>query len=326
MNARFAALRSQLSIPVIAAPMFLVSNPAHALAACAGGVVGSFAAHSTRGPDDLRGWLERMRDGIAALRDAGLSPAPYAVNLVVHATNPRMHTDLTLCCEFEVPIVLTSKGAPGEVVSWVHDHGGLVLHDVASRRHAELALGAGADGLIAVCGGAGGHCGTVNPFALMGELRELAPAVPIVLAGAIHSGRDVLAAQAMGADLAYIGTRFLATTESGATDAYKAMVVQATATDVLTTDVLDGSPTSLLIPSLRNAGVDPDELRYRKPGDKISAQDSVKRWRDLWSAGHSVGRIHDVPGVTELVARLAQEYAQACDAMRARLTEVPRDV
>jgi len=311
MNPRFEALRAELALPVIAAPMFLVSNPAHALAACAGGVVGSFSAHSARTSDDLRRWLETMRDGLAGLRASGARPAPYAVNLVVHATNPRMRPDLDLCCELEVPIVLTSKGAPGELVGRIHAYGGVVLHDVASRRHAELALDAGADGLIAVCGGAGGHCGTLNPFALMGELRELAPDVPIVLAGAIHSGRDVLAAQVMGADLAYIGTRFLATAEAGASDAYKEMAVMASAADVLTTDALDGSPTSVLIPSLRSAGIDPAELRYRRPGDKISAQEGVKRWRDLWSAGHSVGRIHDVPAVGEIVARLVEEYAAA---------------
>jgi nitronate monooxygenase len=322
MNARFEALRAQLSVPVIAAPMFLVSNPVHALAACAGGVVGSFSTHSARTPDDLRRWFERMRDGLAELRRGG-APAPYAVNLVVHATNPRLAPDLELCCEFEVPIVLTSKGAPREVVGRVHAYGGLVLHDVASRRHAEIALEAGADGLIAVCGGAGGHCGTLNPFALMGELRELAPDVPIVLAGAIHSGRDVLAAQVMGADLCYVGTRFLATVEAGASDAYKAMAVEASATDVLTTDALDGSPTSVLIPSLRSAGIDPAELRHRRPGEKISAQEGVKRWRDLWSAGHSVGRVRDVPAVGDLVARLVEEYARATGDLTKR---VLRDV
>ena len=200
-----------MAIPAIAAPMFLVSNPALTLACCSEGIMGSFPAHGTRSREQFQAWLDEMQDGMKRLEDAGRKPAPWAVNLVVHASNPRYPGDLELVEKYKVPVVLTSKGAPGDAIKRIHGWGAVALHDIANRRHAEKALEAGVDGVIAVAGGAGGHTGTINPFALMNEVRQLGDHFAIVLAGGLTTGRDVLAAEAMGADLAYIGTRFIAT-------------------------------------------------------------------------------------------------------------------
>jgi nitronate monooxygenase len=309
---RFAEIRAHLALPVIAAPMFLVSNPTMALAACREGIMGSFPAHCTRSNEILGEWLKTMDEGMRRLEAerGAAAVAPYAVNLVVHKSNPRMAGDLDLVVRHRVPIVLTSKGAPGDVFRRVHDYGGFILHDVASKRHAEKALEGGADGLIAVAGGAGGHCGTINPFALVNEIRQIF-AGPIVLAGAISTGRDVLAAQAMGADLAYMGTRFINTVESSAADEYRAMICRAKATDIFFTAAHDGAPANFLTESLLRAGIDLDELRYRKPGAVVAAQESKKQWKDIWSAGHGAGSVNDVLTVAELCQRLKREYAAA---------------
>jgi len=220
----------RLRIPLIAAPMFLVSSPEMALAACSRGVMGSFPAHSTRTREVFAGWLDQMTRGMQELRDQGIEPAPYAVNLVVHRTNERYPGDLELCIQHEVSVILTSKGGPEDVFRQIHDYGGVAFHDIASRRHAEKALEAGADGLTAVCGGAGGHCGTLNPFALLNEVREITDK-PIVLAGSLSTGRDIVAALAMGADLAYMGTRFIPVRESLASEDYRSALFGATAKD-----------------------------------------------------------------------------------------------
>jgi len=308
----FEDIRRRMALPVIAAPMFLVSNPTMALASCRGGVIGSFPAHCTRTNEILGEWFRTMDEGMRRLEgELGREHvAPYAVNLVVHASNPRMPGDLELVIRHKVPIVLTSKGAPGDVFNRVHDYGGFILHDVASKRHAEKALEAGADGLIAVAGGAGGHCGTINPFALVNEIRQIF-AGPIVLAGAISTGRDVLAAQVMGADLCYMGTRFINTVESSASDEYRAMICRAKSTDIFFTAAHDGAPANFLTESLVRAGVDLDELRYRKPGAVVAAQESKKQWKDIWSAGHGAGSVNDVLTVAELCQRLKREYAAA---------------
>ncbi|HYM29868.1 MAG TPA: nitronate monooxygenase [Candidatus Cybelea sp.] len=305
-------IRRRMALPVIAAPMFLVSNPTMALAACGAGVIGSFPAHTTRTGEDLEAWLVQMAEGLRRLegelgRD---NVAPYAVNLVVHATNARMAGDLERVIRHKVPIVLTSKGAPGDVFKRVHDYGGFILHDVASRRHAEKAIEAGADGLIAVAGGAGGHCGTINPFALMNEIRQVF-AGPIVLAGSITTGRDVLAAEVLGADLVYMGTRFINTEESSAPPAYRQMICDSSATDIFFTRAVDGAPANFLTFSLNRAGIDLEELAAMRPGSIISAQESKKRWKDIWSAGQGVGSVNDVLPVRELCARLKREYAEA---------------
>jgi len=309
---RIREIVAALDIPVIAAPMFLVSNPAMALACCAEGVMGSFPAHGTRDRETFAAWLVEMREGMKRLRDApgGERVAPWAVNLVVHPSNPRMAGDLALCIEHQVPVILTSKGAPGDVFRQIHDYGGVTLHDVASQRHAEKAIEAGTDGVIAVAGGAGGHTGTINPFALLNEIRRIFDGV-VVLAGGMTTGRDVLAAQAMGADLVYLGTRFIATREASASDPHKAMIVDSRATDVFFSAAIDGAPANWLTKSLLAAGVDLDVLRTTLPGKIIAAGESRKRWKDIWTAGHGVGNIDDVPTTVELCRRLKREYTDA---------------
>jgi len=303
----------QMAMPAIAAPMFLVSNPALALACCAEGIMGSFPAHGTRTREELEQWLIEMQSGIERLRAeaGGRTIAPYAVNLVVHASNPRYPGDLDLVERFKVPVVLTSKGAPGDAFKRIHGWGGVALHDIANQRHAEKALEGGADGVIAVCGGAGGHTGTINPFALLNEVRQLGGDFAIVLAGGMTTGRDVLAAQAMGADLAYIGTRFIATREAAASAEHKQMILDTRATDIFFSASIDGAPANWLAPSLAAAGINLDVLRTTPPSKIVSAQESKKRWKDLWTAGHGVGNIADVPDTVALCRRLKDEYADA---------------
>ncbi len=299
-----------MSLPVIAAPMFTVSNPGLALASCAEGIMGSFPAHTTRSGEELEDWLVTMAEGVRNLADEGAATVgPYGVNLVVSAGNQRLEQDLALCIKHEVPIILTSKGAPGEVFDAVHSYGGLVFHDIGAARHAEKALATGADGLIAVCSGAGGHCGTINPFALVNEVRQMTDKT-IILAGAITTGRDVLAAQVMGADLVYMGTRFINTKESGAADDYRQMIIEASASDIFYGNLTD-APSNTLVPCLTRAGVTLDQIR-RQDEDAIRAvAERRKRWKDIWSAGHGVGTIHDVLSVKELCDRLKAEYAAA---------------
>ena len=310
-RAEVQRLVDRMAIPAIAAPMFLVSNPALALACCAEGIMGTFPAHGTRSREEFQGWLERMQEGIKRLEDAGRKPAPWAVNLVVHATNPRYPGDLDLVEKYKVPVVLTSKGAPGDAIRRMQGWGAITLHDVANRRHAEKALGAGVDGVIAVAGGAGGHTGTINPFALMNEVRQLGDHFAIVLAGSITTGQDVLAAQAMGADLAYLGTRFIATREAMAADAHKRMILDARATDVFFTASIDGAPANWLEPSLTAAGIDLDVLRTTLPSKIVSSQENKKRWKDIYTAGHGVGNIDDIPAAAELCRRLIAQYREA---------------
>jgi len=304
-------LIDRLAIPAIAAPMFLVSNPALTLACCAEGIMGSFPAHGTRSREQFQAWLDEMRDGIKRLEDDGKRPAPWAVNLVVHASNPRYLGDLELVEKYKVPVVLTSKGAPGEAIKRIQGWGAVTLHDIANRRHAEKALEAGVDGVIAVAGGAGGHTGTINPFALMNEIRQLGDHFAIVLAGGLTTGRDVLAAETMGADLAYIGTRFIATREAMAADAHKRMILDTRATDVFLSASIDGAPANWLTPSLLAAGIELDMLRTTLPGKVVSAHENKKRWKDIYTAGHGVGNIDDIPPAAELCRRLVAQYNDA---------------
>jgi nitronate monooxygenase len=299
-----------MSLPVIAAPMFTVSNPDMALATCAQGMMGSFPAHTTRSAGMLEDWLLTLADGVIRLSDQGVETAgPYGVNLVVAAGNRRLDQDLALCIKHKVPVILTSKGAPGEVFDAVHAYGGMVFHDIGAARHAEKALAAGADGLIAVCSGAGGHGGTLNPFALVNEVRQLTDKA-IILAGAISTGQDILAAQVMGADLVYMGTRFINTEESGATDGYREMIIEARATDIFWGTITD-APSNTLTASLLRAGVKLEDLRRQDPDAILAVSERRKRWKDVWSAGHGVGAIHDVLSVEALCNRLKAEYAAA---------------
>lgn len=309
----------QLAIPLIVAPMFRVSNPALTVACCSEGIMGSFPAHGTRTREVFEQWLQQTTAALDQLRESQPERriAPYAVNLVVHPSNPRMQGDLELCIKYRVPVVLSSKGAPGDAVKRIHEYGGVVLHDVANQRHAEKAVEAGVDGVIAVAGGAGGHTGTINPFALMNEIRRIYDGV-VVLSGGLTTGRDVFAAEAMGADLAYIGTRFMATQESDAADGHKQMIVESRATDVFFSAAIDGAPANWLTKSLLAAGIDLDVLRTTLPGKIVSADETKKRWKDIWTAGHGVGNIDDVPPAAELCRRIKREY----QAARGRLAGV----
>jgi nitronate monooxygenase len=301
------ALLQNLALPVVAAPMFIVSNPELVIAQCKGGIVGSFPALNARPKEDLDGWLTRIR---AAL---GPDDAPFAVNQIVHASNDRVQHDLEVCAKHRVPMIITSLRAPGEVVRAVHDWGGIVFHDVTNLRHAEKALEAGVDGLILVAAGAGGHAGTLSPFALVDEVRRIWDG-PIVLSGAITQGRQVLAAQAMGADLAYMGTRFIATAEANADARYKRMIVESRAADIVYTPYFSGVPGNYLKPSILAQGMDPDALPAAdktKMTFNAEERERVRPWRDIWGAGQGVGGIADAPPAAEVIARLQREYAAA---------------
>ncbi|GLO14499.1 hypothetical protein PPUJ20028_30820 [Pseudomonas putida] len=312
-----ASLEQHLRLPVVAAPMFLISNPKLVLACCANGVVGSFPALNQRDSAGFKAWLEEIEAGLAQLQ----APAPYAVNLIVHPTNPRLQADLALCVEHRVPIVITSLGAVKEVVDAVHRYGGMVFHDVTTRRHAEKAAEAGVDGLIAVAAGAGGHAGTWSPFALAAEIRQFFDKT-LLLAGCLNHGHEILAAQLLGADLAYMGTRFIATTESQAQDDYKQMLLDAHAADIIHTPAVSGIPASFLRPSLEQAGYDMNAIKGgHEPGKLKPIDDEAKAWKTVWSAGQGVGGIDDLPSASVLIERLHNEYLEAlqrCQALRAR--------
>lgn len=305
-----ALLEQCLRLPLVAAPMFLVSNPKLVLACCEQGIVGSFPALNQRESSGFKAWLEEIEAGLTALPQA----APYAVNLIVHQSNPRLRADLELCVEHKVPIVITSLGAVKEVVDAVHSYGGLAFHDVTTRRHAEKAAEAGVDGLIAVAAGAGGHAGTWSPFALVAEIRQFFDKT-LLLAGCLNHGHEILATQVLGADLAYLGTRFIATRESNAEMAYKQMIIDAKAADIVHTPAVSGVPASFMRQSLEAAGYDMAHLNDKGDinyGEKLKPlNDEAKAWKTVWSAGQGVGDIHDMPTVAELVARLDDEYRQA---------------
>ena len=307
-----AALRKGLALPAICAPMFIVSNPDLVISQCRGGLIGSFPALNARPPELLDAWLTRIR---AELAD-GPEAAAFAVNQIVHQSNERLEHDMALCVKHEVPLIITSLRAPDAIVPRVHAYGGLVFHDVISVRHAEKALEAGVDGLILVCAGAGGHAGTLSPFALVGEIRKFY-AGPIVLSGAITSGSAILAAQAMGADFAYIGTRFIATREANAQEAYKQCLVDSAAVDVVYTPYFTGVHGNYLRKSIEAAGLDPENLPVKDKDamDFGSAVGAAKAWKDIWGAGQGVGTIDDIPPVAELIARMKQEYRAAKAAL-----------
>ncbi|MFJ4117556.1 NAD(P)H-dependent flavin oxidoreductase [Pseudomonas psychrophila] len=314
-----ALLEQRLRLPVVAAPMFLISNPKLVLACCRNGVVGSFPALNQRESSGFKAWLEEIEAGLAVMDN----PAPYAVNLIVHNSNPRLQADLAICIEHKVPIVITSLGAVKEVVDAVHSYGGLVFHDVTTRRHAEKAAEAGADGLIAVAAGAGGHAGTWSPFALLAEIRQFFDKT-VLLAGCMNHGHEILAAQILGADLAYLGTRFIATQESHAPDAYKDMLLASRAADIIHTPAVSGVPASFMRQSLENAGFDLAALQGKNEtgaSHKLKPlTDEAKAWKTVWSAGQGVGEIHDLPTTDQLIARLDEEYRKA-QSLTSRLAQ-----
>jgi nitronate monooxygenase len=314
-----ALLKDCLTLPVIGSPLFIVSNPDLVLAQCKAGIVGSFPALNARPADQLEVWLERITRELADHKAAhpGAKVAPYAVNQIVHASNDRLQHDLDVCAKFKVPIVITSLRAPDEAIAAVHAWGGLVFHDVISVRHAHKALEAGVDGLILVCTGAGGHAGGLSPFALVSEVRRFYDG-PVILSGAITRGEHILAAQAMGADLAYMGTRFIATPEANAVEAYKQMIVASGAKDIVHTNLFSGVHGNYLRGSIERAGLDPDNLPTADKskmayGSSGSARQKV--WKDIWGAGQGVGSIDAVQPAAEVVAELQRGYAAA----RARL-------
>jgi nitronate monooxygenase len=296
--------------------MFLISGPELALACCKQGIVGSFPALNQRTSEGFEEWLIQMNDELAAYRSANpeAKTAPYAVNLIVHRTNPRWQADLELCVKHKVPIIITSLGAASQVVEAVHSYGGVVFHDVTNQKHARKAAEAGVDGIIAVAAGAGGHAGTINPFVLVHEIREVFDGT-ILLAGGLSHGEDLLAAQALGADLAYLGTRFINTFESEADEAYRNMIIEAVSGDIIHTPAVSGVPASFMRQSLEAAGFPMDKLNQAGEinyGEKLKPiDDEAKAWKTVWSAGQGVSQIHDVLTVPDLVSRLTDEYRSA---------------
>jgi nitronate monooxygenase len=306
-----ASLQKGLALPVICAPMFIVSNPDLVIAQCKGGLIGSFPALNARPQASLDQWLATIKAALADDPDA----APFAVNQIIHQSNERLEDDMALCVKHQVPLIITSLRAPNEIVPQVHAYGGQVFHDVISVRHAEKALEAGVDGLILVCAGAGGHAGMLSPFALVGEIRKIY-AGPIALSGAISNGSSVLAAQAMGADFAYIGTRFIATREANAVDGYKQAIVDSAAVDVVYTPYFTGVHGNYLKQSIVASGLDPDNLPDKdKTAMNFGGAVAAKAWKDIWGAGQGVGLIDDVPSTAELIAQMKAEYRSAKAAL-----------
>jgi nitronate monooxygenase len=309
------AVLQHLTLPVVGSPMFIVSYPELVLAQCKAGIVGSFPALNARPPGLLDEWLTQIQSELAAHKAANPDAVigPIAVNQIVHQSNARLEQDVRVCVEHEVPIFITSLRAPvREMIDAVHSYGGIVLHDVINLRHAQKALEAGVDGLILVAAGAGGHAGTTSPFALVGEVRRMFDG-PIVLSGAIANGGSILAAQAMGADLAYMGTRFIATKEAHAPEDYKRAIVDATAADIVYTNLFTGVHGNYIRESIVNAGLDPDALPISDKTAMNFAEGTskAKAWKDIWGAGQGVGLTEDVPSVAELVGRLKREYDDA---------------
>jgi nitronate monooxygenase len=302
-----------LSLPVIASPMFIASGPALVAAQCKAGIVGSFPALNARPAELLDTWLTDLQRELGDYQEAhpGRRVGPIAVNQIVHQSNDRLEHDVAVCVKHQVPIIISSlRAPPKEMLDAVHAYGGIVLHDVVSIRHAEKALEAGVDGLILVAAGAGGHAGALSPFALVGEVRKFFDG-PLALSGSIATGDAILAAQAMGADFAYIGSRWLATRESNVSDAYRDAIVGSTAADVVYTNLFTGVHGNYLKKSIVAAGLDPDNLPVSDKSKMSFGAGSAKAWRDIWGAGQGVGLMDDVPTVAEMVERLKEQYQAA---------------
>ncbi|GAC1545634.1 MAG: nitronate monooxygenase family protein [Candidatus Velthaea sp.] len=308
-------LAARLRLPVIGAPLFTISNPAMVLAQCEAGIVGAFPALNARPAEMLDEWLHQITGELAAFDRAhpDRPSAPFAVNQIVHKSNPRLLHDLESCVKYKVPIVITSLGAREDVNAAVHSYGGIVLHDITNQVHAHKAIEKGADGLIAVAAGAGDHAGTLSPFALVQELRTWWDG-PIALSGSIATGRAVLAAQAMGADVAYIGSAFIATKEANASDNYKRSIVESAAEDIVYTNLFTGVHGNYLRSSIERAGFDPAHLPQSDPSkmDFGAAEGGARAWKDIWGSGQGIGAIGDVLDIATFVDRLAAEYAAAC--------------
>lgn len=302
-----ASLQKGLKLPVIAAPMFLVSGPDLVVEACNTGIIGTFPSLNQRTTEGYREWLKDIKTRLKP--DA----AAFGVNHIVHPTNPRLMADMMVSVEEQVPLIITSLGAVRDVVEAVHGYGGVVFHDIANVRHAWKAAEAGVDGLILVANGAGGHAGIINPFALINEVRSFFDGT-IILSGCLSTGQDIAGAITLGADFAYMGTRFINTTEAMAQDAYKAMIVDSGASDITYTAAVSGIPANFLTPSLIENGIDPKTL----PDHKLDMADEAKAWKTVWSAGQGAGSVHDVVPAAELVGRLTREFDAALASVRQR--------
>ena len=313
-----AHIKSRLQLPVIASPMFIVSNPDLVIAQCKAGIVGSFPALNARPAAELEVWLKRITEELAAWDAAHpeAPSAPFAVNQIVHKSNDRLMHDIEMCVKYKVPIVITSLGARTDVNDAIHSYGGIVLHDVINQTFAKKAVEKGADGLIAVAWGAGGHAGKLSPFSFVQELRSWFDG-PIALSGSIATGGAVLAAQAMGADVAYIGSAFIATTEANATEAYKQAVVDGVAEDIVYSSYFTGVHGNYLKPSIIAAGLDPNNLPESDPSkmDFGSGSGTAKAWRDIWGCGQGIGVVKNVRPAAEFIAQLKTEYAAAKAAL-----------
>jgi nitronate monooxygenase len=306
-------LFSNLAIPVVASPLFIISHPPLVLAQCKAGVVGSFPALNARPAEELDDWLAEISESLATYDKAnpGRPAAPFAVNQIVHKSNKRLEKDLALCVKYRVPIVISSLGAVPEVNQAIHSYGGIVLHDIIHDRHARKAVEKGADGLVAVAAGAGGHAGTLSPFALIQEIRQWFDG-PLLLSGAIANGGAILAAQAMGADLAYIGSPFIATNEARADDRYKQMIVDSNAADIVYSNLFTGINGNYLKASVRAQGMDPDNLPGADPSHMNFGGDrEVKAWKHIWGCGQGIGVVKEIAPAASLIGRLTREYAAA---------------
>ena len=314
--------RNRLTIPAIAAPMFLVSGPDLVVETCRSGIIGTFPALNQRTSEGYASWLDEIGDRLSRIEAAASAPpSPFGVNLIVHRTNARLARDVEITVQHRVPIVITSLGAVPDVVDAIHSYGGLVFHDVINLHHAHKAAEAGVDGLIAVCAGAGGHAGLLNPFAFIAEIRQFFDKT-VILSGALTHGRQIAAAELMGADLAYFGTRFIATRESLAPAGHKEMILASSAKDVVYTSAISGVHANFLRASIVAAGGDPDNLQS-SVRLTVSSEGEAKAWKDVWSAGQGVGGIHDIPPAAELCSRLIAEYRDAVAGLTSAASSFP---
>ena len=306
----------KLPLPIIGSPLFIISNPKMVIAQCIAGVVGSMPALNARPAEQLEEWLIEITETLAAYNKANPDKpaAPFAINQIVHKSNDRLEHDMAMCVKYKVPIIITSLGAREDINAAAHSYGGVVLHDIINNKHARKAIEKGADGLVAVAAGAGGHAGVKSPFALIQEIRQWFDG-PIALSGAISTGGAVLAAQAMGADFGYIGSAFIATTEARASDAYKQAIVDSNSDDIVYSNLFTGVHGNYLAPSIRAAGMDPDNLPVSDPSAMNFGGDKSKAWKDIWGCGQGIGVIDKVQSTADYVAQLRREY----EAARARL-------
>ncbi len=314
-----------LALPVVAAPMFLISNPKLVVECCKNGIVGTFPALNQRTSEGFEEWLVEIKSELKAFEEeTGKKPAPFGVNLIVHPTNPRLEADIKLCIKHKVPLIITSLGAVSQVVNAIHSYGGLVFHDIIKKRHAEKAAEAGVDGLILVAAGAGGHAGSINPMSLVAEIKKFFHKT-VLLSGCISNGRDVASAMQMGADLAYMGTRFINVEESKAPEGYRQMIIDAGAGDVVYTAAISGVHANFLAASLQAAGISEEDLKKDHKIDFGKELDTeAKAWKTIWSAGQGVTSIENVLPVAKLVENLKKEFKTAIEEQHALLETYPK--